>query len=148
VDTAPNQNPHVNYEPSSLNGLTESPKAGKDHEPMYNAPLIRQKISRSGDVDFQQAGARWRQHDEREKTDLINNLTDALSAATTEIQNRMVELFTKCDADYGQRLRQSLDAAAKNPSPATSRYMGRRVANGSAQNGTAVAQPELAEQAK
>jgi catalase len=29
VDTAPNQNPHVNYEPSSLNGLTESPAPAK-----------------------------------------------------------------------------------------------------------------------
>ena len=126
VDAAPNQNPHVNYEPSSLNGLVESPRAGQDHEPMYEARLVRQKIDRRGDVDFKQAGVRWRQHDEREKTDLINNLTDALSAATTEIQNRMVELFTKCDAEYGQRLRTSLDHAAKNPSPATSRYLGRR----------------------
>lgn len=129
VDTAPNQNPHVNYEPSSLNGLTESPKAGKDHEPMYEARLIRQKIDRHGDIDFKQAGDRWRLHDEREKTDLINNLTDALSGATTEIQDRMVGLFTKCAADYGQRLRDSLDSAAKNPSPVTSRYMGRRNPN-------------------
>ena len=37
----------------------------------------------------------------------------------------MVELFTKCAADYGPRLR--LDEAAQNPSAATSRYMGRRV---------------------
>ncbi|WP_317191930.1 hypothetical protein [Hymenobacter rubidus] len=53
----------------------------------------------------------------------------------------MVELFTKCDAEYGQRLRTSLDQAAKNPSPATSRYMGRRVAgpNGHA-NGSSVSQ--------
>ena len=49
----------------------------------------------------------------------------------------MVELFTKCDADYGQRLRTSLDQADKNPSPATSRYMGR--ANGHA-NGSTVSQ--------
>ena len=155
VDVAPGQNPHVNYEPSSLNGLTEAPKAGKDHEPRYETNLVRQKINRKGDIDFKQAGERWRKHDEREKTDLINNLTDALSAATTEIQDRMVELFTKCDASYGQRLRQSLDNAARNPSPATSRYMGRRVAsgqngysNGHAQNGEAVRQPELAEEAK
>ena len=46
----------------------------------------------------------------------------------------MVELFSKCDAEYGQRLRTSLDNVAKNPSAATSRYMGRRVAG---QNGHA-----------
>ncbi|WP_317191929.1 hypothetical protein [Hymenobacter rubidus] len=56
VDTVPNQNPHVNYKPSSLNGLTESPKAGKDHEPQYNARLIRQKMDRHGDVDSSRSG--------------------------------------------------------------------------------------------
>ncbi|SHJ51634.1 catalase [Hymenobacter daecheongensis DSM 21074] len=143
VDTAPNQNPHVNYEPSSLNGLTESPRAGADHEPEYRARLMRQKIDRRGDMDFKQAGERWRLHNDTEKQDLINNLTDALSAATPEIQDRMVELFSKCDAEYGQRLRTSLDNVAKDPSAATSRYMGGRVrpaaANGHTnghQNGT------------
>jgi len=137
VDVAPNQNPHVNYEPSSLNGLTESPRAGADYEPQYNAKLVRQKTDRHGDIDFKQAGERWRLHNDLEKEDLINNLTDALSAATEEIQNRMVELFSKCDEEYGRRLRESLDAVAKNPSAATSRYMGRRVSGGNGQNGHA-----------
>jgi catalase len=135
VDVAPNQNPHVNYEPNSLNGLQESARAGADYEPQYHARLVRQKIDRHGDIDFKQAGERWRLHNDLEKQDLINNLTDALSAATEEIQNRMVELFSKCDAEYGRRLRESLTAVAKNPSAATSRYMGRRVSGGNGQNG-------------
>jgi len=144
VDTAPNQNPHVNYEPSSLNGLTESPRAGADHEPEYRARLVRQKLDRRGDIDFVQPGERWRQHDETEKTDLINNLTDALSAATPEIQDRMVELFGKCDAEYGQRLRASLDKAAQDPSAATSRYMGGRVRPANGQQNGAHGQPGAA----
>jgi catalase len=127
VDAAPNQNPHVNYEPSSLNGLTESPRPGADHEPMYQARLVRQKIDRRGDADFKQAGERWRLHTDLEKDDLINNLSDALSNATPEIQDRMVELFSKCDAEYGRRVREGLDRIAHNPSAATSRYMGRNL---------------------
>ncbi len=149
VDTAPNQNPHVNYEPSSLNGLTESPRAGADHEPMYTARLVRQKIDRRGDIDFAQAGDRWNLHEEWEKEDLINNLTDALSAASEEIQDRMVELFTKCDAGYGQRLRASLDHVAHNPSAATSRYMGRRTGALGGKDATAVREAaEMAHDAK
>ncbi|MGZ4123789.1 MAG: catalase, partial [Tumebacillaceae bacterium] len=54
VDKAPGQNPHVNYEPSSMDGLQEAPKAGQDHEPAYNAKLVRQRIDRTN--DFKQAG--------------------------------------------------------------------------------------------
>ena len=68
VDPAPDQNPHVNHEPSSLNGLTESPRTGKNHEPVYGARLIRQKIGRRRDIDLPQAGDRYREHDERENT--------------------------------------------------------------------------------
>ncbi|MGI4872990.1 MAG: catalase [Janthinobacterium lividum] len=111
VDTAPNQNPHVNYEPSRLNGLQESPRAGKEHEPLIEARLVRQKLERHGDIDFQQAGDRYRKHTEVEKTDLINNLVDALKGADKSVQDKMVELFGKCDADYGQRVRTGLDKA-------------------------------------
>lgn len=58
VDMGPNQNPHVNYEPSTLGGLQEAKKSGKDHEPHYTAKLVRQKIERTN--DFQQAGETYR----------------------------------------------------------------------------------------
>jgi catalase len=143
VDAAPNQNPHVNYEPSSLNGLVESPRAGAEHEPLYQAArLVRQKTDRHGDVDFKQAGERWNLHNDLEKEDLINNLTDALSAATPEIQDRMVALFTKCDGEYGRRLRESLQNVAQNPSAASSRYMGGRSRHANGKDAQAVRQAE------
>jgi len=111
VDTAPGQNPHVNYEPSRLNGLSESAPAGKEHEPAYEARLVRQKLERHGDIDFQQAGDRYRRHTDREKDDLINNLADNLKGADKSVQDKMVELFTKCDAEYGQRVRAGIDKA-------------------------------------
>lgn len=113
IDVAPGQNPHVNYEPSSMNGLVEGQKAGRDHEPMYdNVRLVRQKIERQN--NFKQAGERWNQHEDWEKNDLINNLVSALAPAQKQIQDKMVELFTQCDAEYGRRVKEGIDAATKS----------------------------------
>ena len=112
VDLAKGQNPHVNYEPSSLNGLKEAPKAGKDHEPQYNAKLVRQKIDRQN--NFKQAGERFHMFEDWEREDLITNLVNTLAPAEKHIQDKMVELFTQCDAEYGRRVREGLQNAAKN----------------------------------
>lgn len=110
VDQAEGQNPHVNYEPSNLNGLQEGQKAGRDHEPLYtNVRLVRQKIDRQN--NFKQAGERWNLHEDWEKDDLINNLADALAPANKIVQDKMVDLFTQCDAEYGRRVREGIDKA-------------------------------------
>nr|MBA2760607.1 catalase [Segetibacter sp.] len=101
-DLVPGLNPHVNYEPSSLGGLREAPKAGKDHTPSYSANLVRQKIDRTN--DYKQAGERYRLHEDWEKDDLISNLVNALAPANKIIQDKMIELCTKCDSEYGQRV--------------------------------------------
>jgi catalase len=110
VDTAPGQNPHVNYEPSSLNGLKEAPKPGKDHTPRYEANLVRQKIDRTN--DFKQAGERYRMFEDWERDDLITNLVNTLAPVEKHIQDKMIELFTKCDADYGRRVAEGLKKMA------------------------------------
>jgi catalase len=110
VDTAPGSNPHVNYEPSSLNGLQEAPKSGADHEPEYKATkLMRRKIDRTN--DFKQAGERWNLFEDWERDDLINNLVANLVPAAKHIQEKMIENFTKADPVYGQRLADGLKAA-------------------------------------
>ena len=111
VDTVPGANPHVNYEPSTLNGLHEAPKSGAEHEPEYKTTkLVRRKIDRTN--DFKQAGERWRLHEECEREDLINNLVANLSGADQRVQDKMVENFTKADSEYGQRVAEGLKAAA------------------------------------
>jgi catalase len=111
VDTVPGANPHVNYEPSTLNALHEAPKSGADHEPEYKTTkLVRRKIDRTN--DFKQAGERWRLFEEWERADLINNLVDNLTGADPRVQNKMIENFTKADPEYGQRLADGLKAAA------------------------------------
>jgi catalase len=110
VDTVPGQNPHVNYEPSSLNGLKEAPKAGKDHMPQYEGRLMREKIDREN--NFKQAGERYRAFEDWERDDLITNLVNTLASANKIIQDKMVDLFTQCDADYGRRVREGLQKVA------------------------------------
>ena len=99
-------NPHVNYEPSTLGGLNEAPKKGKDYTPHYNAALIREKISRQN--NFSQAGDTYRNFEDWEKQDLINNLVSTLAPVKQHIQEKMVDLFTQCDAEYGQRVAEGL----------------------------------------
>lgn len=115
VDGAPGQNPHVNYEPSSLNGLKEARKTGKDHEPQYHAKLVRQKIDRQN--NFKQAGERFHMLEDWEREDLITNLVNTLAPVEKHIQEKMVELFTQCDPEYGRRVKEGLQQAAKNISP-------------------------------
>ncbi|WP_419800638.1 catalase [Mucilaginibacter sp.] len=99
-------NPHVNYEPSTLQGIKEAPKTGKDYTPMYNAALVREKISRQN--NFAQAGDTYRNFEDWERNDLINNLVSTLAPTQQHIQDKMVELFTQCDADYGKRVLEGL----------------------------------------
>jgi len=106
VDTVPGQNNHVNYEPSSLNGLTESPRSAPDHMPQYTGRLVRQTIDREN--NFKQAGERYRTHEDWERDDLINNMSGALADAAEVIQNKMIELCTNCDPEWGQRLRDGI----------------------------------------
>jgi catalase len=110
VDLAPGQNPHVNYEPSTLGGLKEAPKKGKEHEPMYHARLVRQKIDRQN--NFKQAGETYRKFEDWERDDLITNLVNTLAPVQKHIQEKMIELFAQCDADYGRRVAEGLQRVA------------------------------------
>ena len=112
VDLGPDQNPHVNYEPSCMGGLKESPEAGPEHRPYVEGRLVREKIGKSN--DFQQAGERYRLFSDFERDELIANLANALRGCRREIQDRMVGHFRQADADYGRRVEEAI--AAGGPS--------------------------------
>ncbi len=99
-------NPHVNYEPSSLGGLKEAEKAGKDYTPQYNARLVREKISRQN--NFKQAGETYRNFEDWERDELINNLVNTLAPVNQIIKDNMIEMLTQCDQDYGNRVKEGL----------------------------------------
>lgn len=99
-------NSHVNYEPSSLGGLKQAPAVHKDHTPHYNASLIRKRISREN--NFKQAGETYRNLEEWERDELISNLANTLAPVRKDIQDKMIDLFTQCDEDYGRRVAEGL----------------------------------------
>lgn len=72
---------------------------------------MRAPIDRTN--NFKQAGERYRTFEDWERDDLINNLVDALSGAIPPVQQKMIELFTQCDEDYGRRVREGLDNRQK-----------------------------------
>jgi catalase len=104
------ENPHVNYEPSSLGGLSEAPRAGADHEPHIEGRLTRSRINRTN--DYGQVGERWRgDMEDWERDDLVLNLTTLLSQCDKQIQERMVWHFLQCDTEYGGRVAEGLGIA-------------------------------------
>ncbi|ASS75211.1 catalase [Tumebacillus algifaecis] len=107
VDKAPGQNPHVNYEPSSLGGLKEASQSGDLHQPHYDAKLVREKIDRPN--DFQQAGETYRAFEDWERDELVANLGQVLSICQQQIQDRMIGYFTEADSEYGNRVRAELE---------------------------------------
>ena len=115
VDLAPGANPHVNYEPSSLGGLDESPSQGAPYEPMIQGKLTRAMIDRTN--DFGQAGDTYRNFQDWERDELILNLVDTLRPAKAHIQSRMVWLFSQCDAGYGARVAEGLGIAVPSSDP-------------------------------
>jgi catalase len=104
------ENPHVNYEPSSTGGLAEAPRNGEDYEPPIEGRLTRTKLARTN--DYAQAGERFRTMPDWEREDLVLNMITLLGECEVHIQERMVEHFARCDADYGARVAQGLGIAA------------------------------------
>jgi catalase len=102
VDVAPGQNPHVNYEPSSLGGLRVAPAAGKDHMPFAGGPLVRQPLPRQN--NYQQAGERFRAFEPWERDELVSNLVNHLARCPDDIQERMLWHLSRADRGYGQRV--------------------------------------------
>jgi len=109
TDFAEGQNIHVNYEPSILGGLEEAPKPGKDYTPRYEANLVRQPIERAN--QFKQAGETYRNFEDWERDELINNLGNDLAKCDPRIQEKMLSYFTQADEDYGRRVKESIERA-------------------------------------
>ncbi|WP_407692025.1 catalase [Radiobacillus deserti] len=112
-DKGPNK--HVNYEPSNMNGLEEVNRDHDYYQPHVEGKLVRESIERKN--DFKQAGETYRAFEDWEKEDLINNLVAGLLPCRKEIQDKMIDLFTKCDEEYGRRVKEGLAMGAKNMMP-------------------------------
>ena len=106
------ENPHVNYEPSSRQGLSEAPTSGHvDYTPFVSGNIVRKQISREN--NYKQAGERYRAFEQWERDELISNLVSALKQTNPDIQERMVNHFTQADPDYGKRVADGLGIPVK-----------------------------------
>jgi catalase len=103
---ATGSNPHVNYEPNSTGGLQEAGRLHPDYEPEISGRLVRAQIERTN--DFAQAGERYRTMPDWEREDLVGNMVTLLGRCERQIQERMVDLFARCDAGYGSRVAEGL----------------------------------------
>jgi catalase len=84
---------------------------GPPHTPYVEGRLVRQAIERTNSC--QQAGERYRAIEAWAREDLIANLVDAFGQCRREIQNRMVDHFTRCDPEYGARVAQGIGPEVK-----------------------------------
>ncbi|GEN46348.1 catalase [Alkalibacillus haloalkaliphilus] len=112
TDYGEDKNPHINYEPSLLGGYTEDQNNGQEHEPYVEGNIVRETIDRQN--NFGQAGETYRRLNDWERDDLINNLVGALSQCHKDIQNQMIENFTKADEEYGKRVAEGLNSMPKD----------------------------------
>ena len=105
------QNPHVNYEPSTMGGLQEAEPSGADEVgPEIRGRLTRANIERTN--DYKQAGERFRLMEDWERDDLVKNFVGAIGEATREVQERMVWHLFMCEDELGQRVGDGLGISA------------------------------------
>jgi catalase len=96
-------NPHVNYEPSILGGLSEAEQRGpQEVGPEISGRLVRARIPRTN--DYAQAGERYQLSEQWEKDDLVANLVDALSQCDRPIQERMLWHLYMVEDELGARV--------------------------------------------
>jgi catalase len=96
-------NPHVNYEPSILGGLSEAEQRGpQEVGPEISGRLVRACIPRTN--DYAQAGERYQLSEQWEKDDLVANLVEALSQCDRPIQERMLWHLYMVEDELGARV--------------------------------------------
>ncbi len=115
-DLAPGQNPHINYEPSMLNGLKEAAQTAKEYTPFIEGNLVRESIDRQSNT--KQAGETYRNFEQWERDELLENLIRDLSTCNTAIQEAMIALASEADEEYGRLLNEGLQMAQTNASSA------------------------------
>jgi catalase len=97
-----------NYEPNSFGGPYQTNVAATT----FTAEEIHGATGRHTyeltDADFIQAGDLYRLMPAQEKTDLVNNIAGHLKNAKKHIQERQIAHFKRADAEYGQRIEETI----------------------------------------
>lgn len=102
----------VNYKPNSLNGNKPIEAPEERVECVYVEGNITKESIKKTD-DFTQAGERYRGLNENEKTALIDNILSELWQVPEKIQRKLIEYFTRCDDEFGDRIAEGLNLKSK-----------------------------------
>lgn len=98
---------HVNYKPNSIDDdnpkLTHQPAS----KPICHSGEEERKLISKTD-DYTQAGERYRCLSKMEQDHLINNIVADLLCVKKEIQNRVLNNFSKADKEFGERVRKGI----------------------------------------
>jgi catalase len=97
---------HINFEPSSVAGLSEADESYREYRPFVSGQIMRAPLEREN--NYAQAGERFRTMPEWERDDLVNNFVTLLSQCQKHIQEKMVWHFSQCDDNYGRRVADGL----------------------------------------
>ena len=108
----------VNYEPNTLDDDAphEAVQQGTPATYHIEGDVERRKIFKTD--DYTQAGERYRLLRGWQQDHLVDNICDSLSKAAMPIQERMIELFSKVDSDFGKRVAKGLKILEKEYQPA------------------------------
>jgi catalase len=98
----------VNYEPSSINELSQQAKNKYVQTPLMGTT---QQMAIHKTLNFRQAGEYYRTLSEMDKNELISNLSGDLNHVSNDSNKyAMLSYFYKADADYGTRLARATHA--------------------------------------
>ncbi|KAI8049087.1 catalase [Syncephalis plumigaleata] len=97
-----------NYEPNSFGGPKETKMPSDMLAPEEVSGFTGRHVMDLVDDDFVQPGLLYNLQTPDEKTRLISNIVTSLSGAKVAIQDRMVGVFKRADAEYGRRVEEGL----------------------------------------
>ncbi len=102
-------NSDINFQPNTdPNGSVDNAKYDYPTATFTNLNTVQAKITKPD--DFKQAGEFYRSLSEKDKTNLISNLSGDLSVVTDrDVVRKMVGYFYMADSDFGKRLAAKLN---------------------------------------
>ncbi|HEV2072895.1 MAG TPA: catalase [Thermomicrobiales bacterium] len=106
--------PSVNYEPSVLAGMVEADESYREYTPYVEGHIVRESIDRTN--NYGQAGERYRTIEQWERDDLVLNISTGLSQCAPILQEKMIEHFTRCDKELGQRVAEGIRSMSESQS--------------------------------
>jgi catalase len=103
-----NQGSAPNYFPNSVPGTPQPESSSPDVLAFDVSGTVGRHKYVHPNNDFEQPGNLYRLMTPEQRTRLVNNIVGHLKNARADIQNRMVEIFSKCDREYGLRVKEGL----------------------------------------